>query len=164
MPTLGALTEVPRGHSQPEGRTMQRFTTPFLTAAALLAGCDPHAERPAPTAPRFSQAAAPSSAGFVTSQAPQAHAVAPSAAVQPIITVGDRLPSGYVFAPIPDGLGAYSEGGDLVVYANHELTAGGVRDQSGGVQFRNARVSRLVIDRASLAVKDATLVVDGTEQ
>ncbi len=141
---------------------MNRFTTPMLCAAALLTACDRDSDRAASTGPLFARDAGP--AGFVTSETPQAYAVAPGGTVTPIITVGDRLPSGYVFPPIPDGLGAYQDGQDLIVYANHELTAGGVTDQSGAAQFRNARVSRLVIDRASLAVRDATLVLDGTEQ
>jgi hypothetical protein len=140
---------------------MKRFPTHFLAMTALLAGCE-RGDAPALTALPLAQTVAP--AGFTTSATPQAYAVAPSATVTPIITAGDRLPSGYVFAPIPDGLGAYQDGQDLIVYANHELTAGGVRDESGGVQFRNARVSRLVLDRVSLAVKDATLVLDGSEQ
>jgi hypothetical protein len=141
---------------------MKRFPTPLVAIVALLAGCDRGNPPAALTALPLAQTVA--SAGFTTSAPPQAYALTPSGTVTPIITVGDQLPSGYVFAPIPDGLGAYKDGPDLIVYANHELTAGGVRDQSGGVQFRNARVSRLVIDRASLAVKDATLVLDGSEQ
>jgi hypothetical protein len=125
-----------------------------LAITALVAGCD-RGDAPALTALPLAQAVAP--AGFITSATPQAYVVAPSATVTPIITVGDHLPSGYVFAPIPDGLGAYQDGQDLIVYANHELTAAGIRDESGGAQFQNARVSRLVLDRASLAVKDATL-------
>jgi len=140
---------------------MKRFPTHFLALTVLLAGCE-RGEAPALTALPLAQTVVP--AGFTTSATPQAYAVALNATVTPIITAGDRLPSGYVFAPIPDGLGAYQDGQDLIVYANHELTAGGVRDESGGVQFRNARVSRLVLDRASLAVKDATLVLDGSEQ
>jgi autotransporter-associated beta strand protein len=44
-----------------------------------------------------------------------------------IMTVGDRvggLPSGYMFAGIPDGLGAYDNGdGTMTVLANHEIGA-----------------------------------------
>ena len=141
---------------------MKQLPIPCFAIAALLAGCDRGDAPAALTASPLAQTVA--SAGFTTSATPQAYALTPNGTVTPIITVGDRLPSGFVFAPIPDGLGAYEDGQDLIVYANHELTAGGVRDASGGVQFRNARVSRLVIDRASLAVKDATLVLDGSEQ
>jgi hypothetical protein len=141
---------------------MKRFHTHFLALAALIGGCDRGDAPAAPTALPLAHTVA--TAGFTTSATPQAYALTPNGTVTPIITVGDRLPSGYVFAPIPDGLGAYQDGQDLIVYANHELTAGGVRDETGGSQFRNARVSRLVIDRTSLAVKDATLVLDGSEQ
>jgi len=141
---------------------MKRFPAPLLVIAALLAGCDRGDAPAALTALPLAQTVA--SAGFTTRATPQAYALTPAGTVTPIITTGDRLPSGYVFAPIPDGLGAYQDGQDLIVYANHELTAGGVRDETGGAQFRNARVSRLVIDRTSLAVKDATYVLDGSEQ
>jgi len=141
---------------------MRHYNPLTLCAVAVLASCD-QAPRAAPTAPPSARAATLSPAGFTTSAGPQAYALVRSARVRPIITVGDRLPSGYVFAPIPDGLGAYPEDGDLVVYANHELSASGVRDVSGNPQYQFARVSRLVIDRATLAVKDATYVLDGSE-
>src|ERR1041385_6769639 len=141
---------------------MKRFTPLFLCAAAMALGCD-RRDPALATAPSLERAAQ-ATAGFLTTEAPQPRAPPPAAHVPPIIPVGDRLPNGYVFPPIPDGLGAYQDAGDLIVYSNHELTAGGVRDASGGAQFRNARVSRLVIDPASLAVKDATLVLDGSEQ
>jgi len=130
-----------------------------LSAAALLTGCDRAASRMPPSAPSLAQSSA--AVGFTTSESPQALSVSPGAVIQPIITVGDRLPGGFVFDPIPDGLGAHVEGHDLVVYANHELAAAGVPDLSGSPQFRFARVSRLVIDPATLAVKDATYVLNG---
>ncbi|MGH7547677.1 MAG: hypothetical protein ACREMM_05855 [Gemmatimonadales bacterium] len=142
---------------------MRHFNPLTLCAVAVLASCDRATPRPAPTAPLSAPAATMSAAGFTTSAAPQAYALVRRAKVRPIITVGDRLPSGYVFAPIPDGLGAYGEGVDLVVYANHELSAGGVQDVNGVPQYRFARVSRLVIDPATLAVNDATYVLDGSE-
>jgi hypothetical protein len=139
---------------------MKRDVILLLCVVALLAACDPAAE-PSVNTP-VARLAEPQN--FMTSEAPQARALVSSAEVRPIITVGDRLPSGYVFAPIPDGLGGYSDGGDLVVYANHEMPAAGVKDADGVVQFPYARVSRLVLDRETLVVKDATYVLDGSEQ
>jgi autotransporter-associated beta strand protein len=52
---------------------------------------------------------------------------APGWSATAIMTVGDRvggLPAGYMFAGIPDGLGAYSNGdGTMTVLANHEIGA-----------------------------------------
>jgi hypothetical protein len=84
--------------------------------------------------------------------------------IQPLLTVGDTLPNGSVWAPIPDGLGGYLSGNDLILYSNHELSNSGVKDVNGVTQFAYSRVSRLVLDRKTLAVKDASYVVNGSEQ
>lgn len=84
--------------------------------------------------------------------------------IQPLLTVGDTLPDGSVWAPIPDGLGGYPSGNDLILYSNHELSSSGVKDNNGVTQFAYSRVSRLVLDRRTLAVKDARYVVNGSEQ
>ena len=53
-----------------------------------------------------------------------------------IVTVGDALPGGGVFAGIPDGLGAFANGdGTITVLVNHEL-----RDSAGIVQIGRAHV------------------------
>ncbi len=84
--------------------------------------------------------------------------------IQPLLTVGDTLPDGSVWAPIPDGLGGYSSGSDVIIYSNHELASSGVKDINGVTQFAYSRVSRLVLDRKTLAVKDASYVINGSEQ
>ena len=141
---------------------MKLLTPLALCTAVCLAGCD-RSDPAIASAPSFLHAAQPT-AGFQTAQPAQAVPMVPSAVVTPIITTGDRLASGYVFAPIPDGLGAYQAGGDLIVFANHELTPGGIRTTAGGTDYRFARVSRLVIDPNTLAVKDATYVLDAAAQ
>jgi len=68
-----------------------------------------------------------------------------------IVTVGDALPGGGVFAGIPDGLGAYDNAdGTITVLVNHEL-----RESAGLVRAHGstgAYVDRLIIDKATLAV------------
>lgn len=140
---------------------MQRAIA-LVLCAALASACD-HAERPSPVAPSLERASA-TAAGFLTASVPQAVPLVSQATVVPIITTGDQLANGFIYAPIPDGLGAHRDGADLVVYSNHELTSGGVRDGNGVAQYKWARVSRLVIDPQTLAVKDATYVVTGSEQ
>lgn len=130
----------------------------FLVCTAMIvAACD-RAPTTAATVPQLVASA------FLTTQAAQARALVPDAEVTPIITVGDQPVPGYTFAPIPDGLGAYRDGADVIVYVNHELTAGGVPTNAGGAAFQYARVSRLVLDPRTVAVRDATEVLGAAGQ
>jgi hypothetical protein len=130
-----------------------------VTSAASLLACDRASDVPSsPTAPTGAEL----SSGFVTSQPAQARAVLPQATVKPILTVGDPIPGATdadaeqrVWAPLPDGLGAYQDGNDLVLFANHEITSAGVG------KFKNARVSRLVLDPSTLSVLSGTYAVSG---
>jgi len=65
--------------------------------------------------------------GPSSSQSSYLTPTAPGWSATAIMTVGDRvggLPAGYMFAGIPDGLGAYSNGdGTMTVLANHEIGA-----------------------------------------
>ncbi|HXO86009.1 MAG TPA: alkaline phosphatase PhoX [Gemmatimonadales bacterium] len=141
---------------------MRGFSVVPLLAVALACR---DAATAAPISQQVFQSIRTSLSGPSTSAAAQAFAVVPAATVTPIITTGDAVgDAGYVFAPIPDGLGAHGDGNDVVVYANHELASGGVRRNDGSQAYRFARVSRLVIDPQTLAVKDATYVLDGSEQ
>ena len=98
--------------------------------------------------------------GFTTAEPAMATALG-GATVQPILSVGDSLPSGFVWAPTPDGLGGYLEGGRLVLFAAHEIGAGGVPTTGGGAAFPGARVSRLVLDPATRSVLSGSYAVDG---
>jgi hypothetical protein len=138
-------------------------TLPLLVAAALAPACRDAATAP-PISQQVFQTISASLSGPSTAAPAQAYAVVPSARVIPLLTVGDAVGASYVAAPIPDGLGAHGEDGDVVVYMNHELSAGGVSRTGGGSAYQFARVSRLVIDPRTLAVKDATYVVDGAGQ
>ncbi|MGH7519928.1 MAG: alkaline phosphatase PhoX [Gemmatimonadales bacterium] len=143
---------------------MRRMLTTLPLLAVLAAACRDPATAP-PISQHVFQTISRSLSGPSTSAPAQAYAVVPSASVTPIITTGDGVGSaGYVFAPIPDGLGAYGEGQDVIVYANHELGSGGVRRTDGSQAYQFARVSRLVIDPQTLAVKEATYVLNGSEQ
>ena len=100
-----------------------------IAAAAVLAAL-PACGGDGPTPPRGEQ-------GFVTRQ-PALAAGVNGATVQPILSVGDTLPGGLVWAPSPDGLGGYLEGTRLVLFANHEL--GGVMGTDGQLRYTTARV------------------------
>jgi hypothetical protein len=131
------------------------------TAAWSLLACDRQTDTVSPAAANPSPSAA---LGFVTSQPAQARALLPQAQLKPIITVGDPIPGQEsqsdpeqrVWAPLPDGLGAYQDGSGLVLLANHEITSGGV---SGN--FPYSRVSRLVLDPATLSVKSGSYAITG---
>lgn len=102
--------------------------------------------------------------GFITDQPAQARALASRARVKPILTVGDPLPGQEsnadpeqrVWSPIPDGLGATSQEGSLVLFANHEITSGGVDGK-----FPYSRVSRLVLDPSTLEITSGSYAVTG---
>lgn len=136
---------------------------PCLLVALLgsaLPACDNALDGLAPASP--DRAASP--AGFVTQQPAQARAVLPQATIKPILTVGDPIPGQEsnpdpeqrVWAPIPDGLGAYQERDHLVVFANHEISSSGVDGQ-----FAYAKVSRLQLDPATLSVTGGSYPVTG---
>jgi hypothetical protein len=76
--------------------------------------------------------------------------------VTPLLTSGDVV-GDYQMAGVPDGLGAYRVGDDVVLFMNHELTP---QDETN---LSAARVSRLVLDGVTGAVKDGKYILDGTE-
>ncbi|HEY8197080.1 MAG TPA: alkaline phosphatase PhoX [Gemmatimonadales bacterium] len=139
-------------------RTLQYLL--ISLAVSSVAACDKSAETVASPTP-----GAAAELDFVTTQPAQATALVPSALLKPIITVGDPIPGAQsnpdpelrVWAPIPDGLGAYAQGDELVLHANHEMSGTGVNGK-----FRYARVSRLVIDMSSLSVKSGSYPVTGS--
>ncbi len=101
--------------------------------------------------------------GFQTSQPAQAEALVPGAKLVPILTTGDILPgSGLPWAPTPDGLGAFSDGRSITIFASHELNSSGVTSSNGGPAFLFSRVSRLQLDPRSLRITEGDYVEDGS--
>ena len=76
--------------------------------------------------------------------------------VEPMITVGDRLNSGYRFEAIPDGIAVATRGnGRVDLYVNHETAkvpfpynTAAPTAANGENDFDNAQVSRLVLNAA----------------
>ena len=130
------------------------------TAASAMLACDRQSDTFSPTSPDVGS----TPAGFVTSLPAQARALLPKAVLKPIITVGDPIPGQEsntdpeqrVWAPIPDGLGAYQDGSSLVLFANHEIASAGVDGK-----FTFARVSRLLLDPATLSVTGGSYPITG---
>jgi len=101
--------------------------------------------------------------GYRTPAASYLRPLRDDVAFTPIMTVGDTLISpnpddeGFVFYPVPDGLGVQRVDEDLIeIYVAHGLTWD---DWLGG-----GRVSRLLIDPNSLRLLAADWIVDGREQ
>jgi secreted PhoX family phosphatase len=74
----------------------------------------------------------------------------PNVHFTPIVTSGESLPSGAIFAGIPDGLGAFDNGdGTFTVLVNHEISSGGLVQDHGGT---GAYIDVLTIDSSTLQI------------
>ena len=72
--------------------------------------------------------------GFKTAKPPYLIPMVPGAAVDPILSTGDVV-GGYQMSGIPDGLGAFKDGGDtLHVFMNHEMRASTPGGNAGNVR------------------------------
>ena len=98
--------------------------------------------------------------GFKTGQPSMLTPVMPGTTVTPLLTVGDRLRSGYRFEAIPDGISVRARGhGRVDLYVNHETskvpfpynTAAPTAANSEN-DFDNAQVSRLLLSGHSAGV------------
>jgi hypothetical protein len=103
-------------------------------------------------------------AGFRTSLPPLLAPAKAGVTVEPIISVGDTLPNGYMFEAIPDGIAVVGHGrGRADVYVNHETStvpfpftpATGV----GFNDFTNAMLSNLKINAQTHGVLDGSYVI-----
>jgi hypothetical protein len=98
--------------------------------------------------------------GVKTSRPPQLVPIEPGVIVDPILSTGDIIAGTYQMSGIPDGLGAYKDGGNtLHVLMNHELgkTFPG---QPAGV---DARISKVTLNRQTHGVLSATYLFKGNE-
>jgi hypothetical protein len=98
--------------------------------------------------------------GCYTGVKPYAVAVSPDYAVQPLISVGERVPNTsdaskeFQMIGIPDGLGATKgKGNTTLLYMNHELTWNTLCEPNiGGPLNRGSFVSRWVLDKNGCVV------------
>ena len=97
--------------------------------------------------------------GFKTAKPPYLVPMASGAAVDPIISAGDIV-GGYQMTGIPDGLGAFKDGGDtLQVMMNHELG----RSFPAVPPGVDARISKLTLNRKTHGVLGAQYLFTGQE-
>jgi hypothetical protein len=113
------------------------------------------------------QAGAAPDPGFLTPQDSMLTPLAAGSSVQPIITVGDTLKSGYMFEAIPDGISMIvSGGGTTQVFVNHETStvpfpyvASGPNTTNSQNDFDNAQLSRLVLSQKNAGVLAGKFVI-----
>ncbi len=143
-----------RGDRGPWRTWWQRWVGGIATAAlALSIGAGAVAEDETPAPAGDGPVVEP---GSFTRERPYLVAEDPTFEIVPILTTGDVMED-YQMAAVPDGLGAYVEDDEVVVFMNHELTTDDDENLS------NARVSRLVLNRGTGAVTSGEYVVGGTE-
>ncbi len=103
----------------------------------------------------------PLTAGFLTSVPSMLTPMAPGSSVKPLISVGDRLESGYMFESIPDGialtrLNRGSWGHNMTAFVNHEtsLVPFPIRTPPALSEsdMKNSELSELTLDRRTGAV------------
>jgi hypothetical protein len=97
--------------------------------------------------------------GFKTAKPPYLVPITAGTVVDPIISAGDIV-GGYQMTGIPDGLGAFKDGGDtLQVMMNHELG----RTFPAVPPGVDARISHLTLNRRTHGVLDASYRFTGQE-
>jgi Bacterial protein of unknown function (DUF839) len=105
--------------------------------------------------------------GFRTAQPSMLTPVMPGTTVTPLLTVGDRLRSGYRFESIPDGISVRTRGhGRVDLYVNHETSkvpfpynAAAPTAANGENDFDNAQVSQLTLNRWSAGVLHGSFAI-----
>ncbi len=87
--------------------------------------------------------------------------------IDPLLTVGDVLPSGYRFESIPDGISLRTRGqGRVDLFVNHETSkvpfpynTATPTAANGQSDFDNAQVSRLILNQHSAGVLNGSFVI-----
>jgi hypothetical protein len=98
--------------------------------------------------------------GFKTGQPSMLRPVMPGTTITPLMTVGDRLRSGYRFESIPDGISVRTRWwGGVELFVNHETgkvpfpyNPASPTAANGENDFDNSQVSRLLLSRRSAGV------------
>ena len=137
---------------------MRRRTVWALVAAALVVSA-------ATTTAAFANHGNPS--GFKTGQPSMLTPVMANTTIEPLLTVGDVLPSGYRFEAIPDGISVRTRGqGRVDLFVNHETSkipfpynATNPTAANGENDFDNAQVSRLILNQHSAGVLNGSFVI-----
>jgi hypothetical protein len=108
--------------------------------------------------------------GFKTAQPSMLTAVGAGVQVQPLLTVGDTLSSGYRYEAIPDGISLRTRGqGRVDLYVNHETSkvpfpynTANPTAANGENDFDNAQVSNLILNQHSAGVLNGSFAIDSS--
>lgn len=114
-----------------------------------------------------SAAQAQNTSGFKTGQPSMLTPVMSGVQVEPLLTVGDVLPSGFRFEAIPDGISVRPRGqGRVDLFVNHETSkvpfpysTATPTAANGENDFDNAQVSRLILNQRSGGVLNGSFVI-----
>jgi hypothetical protein len=112
-------------------------------------------------------ASAQSKAGFKTERPSMLTATMPGVQVEPLLTVGDRLNSGFRFESIPDGISLRTRGqGRVDLFVNHETSKvpfpyvqAAPTAANGENDFDNAQVSQLILNRHSGGILNGSFAI-----
>jgi hypothetical protein len=105
--------------------------------------------------------------GFKTAQPSMLTPVMPGTTVTPLMTVGDRLRSGYRFESIPDGISVRTRGrGRVDLYVNHETgkvpfpyVPAAPTAANGENDFDNSQLSKLSLSQHSAGVLHGSFAI-----
>jgi hypothetical protein len=106
-------------------------------------------------------------AGFKTARPSMLTPVMHGVQVEPLITVGDTLSSGYRFEAIPDGISLRTRGqGRVDLFVNHETSrvpfpynAAAPTAANGENDFDNAQVSHLILNQHSRGILNGSFAI-----
>jgi hypothetical protein len=109
--------------------------------------------------------------GFRTKRPAMLSPVMAGVQIDPLLTVGDVLPSGYRFESIPDGISLRTRGqGRVDLFVNHETSkvpfpynTATPTAANGQSDFDNAQVSRLILNQHSAGVLNGSLVIPSSD-
>ena len=115
-------------------------------------------------------AAGQNASGFKTARPSMLTAVMPGVQVQPLLTVGDRLPSGFRFEAVPDGISLRTRGqGRVDLFVNHETSKvpfpynpAAPTAANGENDFDNAQVSHLILNQHSAGVLNGSFAISSS--
>jgi hypothetical protein len=108
--------------------------------------------------------------GFKTERPAMLNPVMAGVQIDPLLTVGDVLPSGYRFESIPDGISVSTRGqGRVDLFVNHETSKvpfpfvrANPTVANGENDFDNAQVSRLILNQHSAGVLNGSFVISSS--
>jgi len=96
-----------------------------------------------------------------TTAPPLIEGLVPGVEINPLVSVGDRLPDGHVFESIPDGISVHKQSDNVAhLYVNHELSL--VPFPVGFSDTANAILAKLTFNKGQMDITAGTDVIPST--